>query len=86
MGKVSKAYLRKQMKCSLKPQIDIQNHLVESSSKKIEYSFIHLIRKHNIFLFLMYAANFRFFRYVLQFFEETCILLRIPAITLLSKS
>ena len=32
----------------------IQNHLVEGSSRKILY----LIRKHSIFLFLMYAANF----------------------------
>ena len=39
----------------------IQNHLVEGSSNKIESEFKYLIRKHSIFLFLMYAANLRFF-------------------------
>ena len=50
--------------------IYIPTHLIEGSSKKIESLFPYIIQKHSLFLFLMYAANLRFLRYVLHFFEE----------------
>ena len=49
--------------------IHIQKHLIDDGNNRIKYLFIYLIRKHSIFLFLMYAANFRFL-HVLHFFED----------------